>query len=179
MATKTSAVMTVTNGAQDTISRTISDVSPDATDAQLKALAVGLSQLTTNSLVSVERVEKSDVPLTGKFTPNIKLVPDTIPSNNLKLGAGAPYIYILNAPSARPTFTLSGSAPKGDITYGQGDMDGLAFIKLINNNQSLYEEGTETATWTLTFAETETTNAVTVSLKFTNLKAEDIVPIGG
>ena len=61
MATQTSLSMKMTTPSQETTTRSITNVNPDATNAQLTELAEGLVELTNNTLVVTNKVSKEEL----------------------------------------------------------------------------------------------------------------------
>ncbi len=62
MAGKTSLSLSMTDALGTKLSKAVTDVNPDASNAALKAFAAGLAGLTTNTLVTTSKITKEDIP---------------------------------------------------------------------------------------------------------------------
>ncbi|MBR0290173.1 MAG: hypothetical protein IJQ82_14445 [Selenomonadaceae bacterium] len=77
---KTSLIITSTDQLGKGLQKTVTDVNPDATSAQLVTFATKLNALTTNSYVRTDRVDKTncDTEASGKQTPTLTLAQSTV-----------------------------------------------------------------------------------------------------
>lgn len=73
---KTSAIVTYTDNDGKTCQKALSDINPEASNAEIKTFAQKLLGLTDNTYVSTDRVDKVNCDTTpgdGKLTPNFSL----------------------------------------------------------------------------------------------------------
>lgn len=61
MADKISAVISLLDSNQNKSSKTITNISPTATDVAIKNFCVGLNGLTTNVISSIDKVETTNI----------------------------------------------------------------------------------------------------------------------
>lgn len=78
MADKTSFIMDVKTTEDKNSKRSITDISPSATDAQIVALAQGFNNLTTNTLEGVSKVTTKDLSVTPKTARTIGIGSDQV-----------------------------------------------------------------------------------------------------
>lgn len=73
MAEKTSLNLSMTNTSGDKLTKAVPDINPNADNAALNAFALGLADLTTNTLVSTSKITKTDI--SGNFyLPSITII---------------------------------------------------------------------------------------------------------
>lgn len=112
---KTSLIITSTDQFGKGLQKTVTDVNPDATSAQLVTFATKLNALTTNSYVRTDRVDKTncDTEASGKQTPTFTLDKYTASASSIQNGNA--YFKI--------TYSGDGQIYFGDINV---DAQGLA-----------------------------------------------------
>ena len=92
---KTSLIITSTDQLGKGLQKTVTDVNPDATSAQLVTFATKLNALTTNSYVRTDRVDKTncDTEASGKQTPTLTLSQSTVTLTGSNVYQEIPFTY--------------------------------------------------------------------------------------
>lgn len=161
MATKISAVMTVTNqtGTKET-SRSITDISPTANPNAVVDFVRGLNGLTNNILKGVELVTKTDILSTyDPKDPRLTVTPNTAVLDSAKMTFDVSF-------RGNGTITLSGKKPNdtaGGFTYNANDK------QLVKGSVGgLTPKGPNTYTTTINLSATEDYSAATATITWTN-----------
>lgn len=78
---KTSAIVTYTDNAGKTCQKALSDINPDASNAEIKTFAEKLIGLTDNTYVTTDRVDKvnCDTEADTRQTPTLTISPNSAP----------------------------------------------------------------------------------------------------
>lgn len=138
----TSFTMTQKTTGDKKISKSITDVNPEATLAQISALARGLNALTTNTLNKVERIDKTDIDPTETYyevTWNVGVVEGT--SSNYTLNGNTLTVKYDNIPTGSNYDTVDIKYTVNGQSYAIEDFslaltNHLAF-EITRNNQGL------------------------------------------
>lgn len=163
MATKISAVLTVTDTNQKQASKSLTDISPTADKGRIVNLARALVALTTGTLDGVELVTKEDI-TNEKPSPNLTVTPNT--ANGLS-GSAMTFQLAFDG-DATPTASPTLKGQYGGFTYNAenktfnvAQMSGLPYI-----------EHPETITVTISLPETSQYKADTATITWTNMQAD-------
>lgn len=159
--------MTVTNQTgTKTTSRTISDVSQDAEPVQVANFVKALNGLSTDILVSIELVTKTDI-TNAKKNPHLTLTPNTVEVQQLVEGGSITVNidYLGNG-----TLSISGVRP---ALQGSAVLNGKTLVITGDPVWPMAPTGDATATLTVSLSETEEYSAATAVFTYTNFAEED------
>ena len=166
MATKISAVMTVTDTANKQASKSITDISPNASDGQVKNFLTALNALTTNTIDGIELVTKKDITDATAKTP-LTLTLSGGTGSLIKLvtnGSGDEVFNQGNLPNF--TYKVEGTtASLNAVSVSFFKDSGSIYFNCYGDAGTLTSETQVTAT--LYFEETETTLPAVAQLVIT------------
>ena len=170
MAVKTSLIISnISTDNSKIIGKTVTNISPTATDAECKTFATALNNLTKRTLSGIARIDRTDLADVTDKNPYFTATPATVSMSSYSSGK---YAYvILQYKGNNRTVTTSGQKPisstitvenkRVTIKGGNGDMMG----------------GSSTATLTLTLAGDSQYDEATVDITFPGLAASEVVSV--
>jgi len=173
MADKTSATITLVDSENKKISKSITDISPTAGNHRIKDFCVALNALSTNTISSIEKIEKTDITAAQGEDPTFTVGGESAVSEPATdFSNGSLRVYVFNYLGSKRAITFSGKKIK------------QATVELNSEGSSLIvtgigtiAAGDATATVTCTLAGDDTYRGATTTFTFTNAKSSDIVDI--
>lgn len=163
MATKISAVLTVTDTNQKTASKSLTDISPTADKGRIVNLARALVALTTGTLDGVELVTKEDI-TNEKPAPNLTVTPNT--ANGLS--GDAMSFQLAFDGDATPTASPTLKGQYGGFTYNAANKT----FNVAATQGLPYIEHPTTITVTISLPETSQYKAATATIEWQNMQAD-------
>lgn len=163
MATKISAVLTVTDTNQKQASKSLTDISPTADKGRIVNLARALVALTTGTLDGVELVTKEDI-TNEKADPNLTVTPNT--ANGLN-GDALTFQLAFDS-DATPTASPTLKNQYGGFTYNAANKT----FNVGSTTSLPYIEHPETITVTISLPETQRYKAATATITWQNMQAD-------
>lgn len=177
MATKISAVMTVTDTANKQGSKSITDIDPNASDLQVKNFLVALNALTTNTLNSIELVTKKDITDAHEpYQPNVTVYPVSVPCNTFDMSRSE--IFNVSYNGAKRAISVSGTKPDESTISIDNDTKQITITGGENYAYTMEDGEGKTATVTVTVAANDDYAEGTATISITQFARDrDIVEI--
>lgn len=130
----TSFTITQTTQSDKKITRSITNINPEASDGQIAALAQGLNNLTTNRLDGVDRVDKRDIDTSETYyTPEVSM--------EVAVGEASNYTFADNVLTVK----------YNNLPADQANADGIIFSFTINSSEIAQFSKTVTTTRKTTY----------------------------
>lgn len=161
MATKISAVLTVTDTNQKAASKSLTDISPTADKGRIVKFARALVALTTGTLDGVELVTKEDI-TNEKASPNLTVTPNT--ANGLD-GSGLTFQLAFDG-DATPTASPILMSNYGGFTYNAANKT----FNVAPTTGLPYIQHPTTVTVTISLPETPEYKAATATIEWQNMQ---------
>lgn len=171
MATKISAVMTVTDASNKQSSKSVTDISPNAYDYQIKEFIVALNGLTTNTLDDIDVVTKKSIMDIPDPNPHLSVTPTTKVISTFDSDT----IYQLTYDGETREITVSGKRPKNTVVTVDNEQRQVIFQKTGNPYDNVY--GMPDVYIYFTVAGNETYKEATVSSTITGAESSAVIDI--
>lgn len=157
MADKISATINIVDTSNKKSSKSITDISPTATNIAIKNFCVALNALSTNTISSIEKIERTDITNPAKTTRTLTISPsEATPQSTYPLTVNLTY------DGTATTAILSGKAPQYTISQNV-EAKTITFAESETSIMYISDENPQTMTITIP----EDTNYTAATATFT------------